>query len=196
MIPHKHALLLSDKAVTSISINFMPQPTASIRSFTRRRTTYHLPPNRGFFLSPKQGLGQGFGLLEIIIAVAIISSSLFALAEVSVLAVRITQATLERQQAIFLAEEGVENARFARDTSWATLLASSGTQTINNFTRTTTLEDVYRRNSDDDIVPTSSPDLKTPDPNTKKVTVTVSWQTQKGTANTTLSAYLTNLFEL
>lgn len=139
---------------------------------------------------------RGFGLLEIIIAVAIIAGSLFALAEVSTLAVRITQAALAEQQAVFLAEEGIENARLTRDTSWAKLLASSGTETINTFTRAVTLEDVYRRNSDDDIVPTSSSDPKTLDPNTKKVTVTVSWQTQKGTANTTLSAYLTNLFEL
>ena len=139
---------------------------------------------------------RGFGLLEIVVAVAIISGSLAALAEVSTLAVRITQAALAGQQAIFLAEEGIENARLARDTSWATLLASSGTETINTFTRAVTLEDVYRRNSDDDIVPASSSDLKTLDPNTKKITVTVSWQTQKGTVNTTLSAYLTNLFEL
>lgn len=139
---------------------------------------------------------RGFGLLEIIIAVAIISGSLFALADVSTLAVRITETALAEQQAIFLAEEGIENARLARDTSWAKLLSSSGMGTINTFTRAVTLEDVYRRNSDDDIIPASSSDQKTLDPNTKKVTVTVSWQTQKGTANTTLSAYLTNLFEL
>lgn len=139
---------------------------------------------------------RGFGLLEIIIAVAIISGSFFALAEVSTLAVRITQAALAEQQAIFLAEEGIENARLARDTSWASLLASSGTGTINTFTRAVTLEDVYRRNSDDDIIPASSSDPKTLDPNTKKITMTVSWQTQKGIVNTTLSAYLTNLFEL
>lgn len=139
---------------------------------------------------------NGFGLLEIIIAVAIISGSLFALAEVSTLAVRLTQAALAGQQALFLAEEGVENARFARDTSWATFLASSNTETIDGFTRVMALEDVYRRNSDDDIVPASSSDPKTFDPNTKKAIVTVSWQTQKGAANKTLSAYLTNLFEL
>lgn len=139
---------------------------------------------------------NGFGLLEIIIAVAIVSGSLFALAEVSALAVRITQVALAEQQANFLAEEGTENARFARDTSWTTLLASSGTETIDSFTRTTTLENVYRRNSDDDIVPAGSSDPKTLDPNTKKVNVTVSWQDRKGTASTSLSAYLTNLFGL
>lgn len=139
---------------------------------------------------------HGFGLLEIVIAVAIISGSLFALAEVSTLAVRITQGALAEQQAIFLVEEGIENARLARDTSWATLLASSGTETIDGFTRVMALEDVYRRNSDDDIVPANSSDPKKLDPNTKKVTATVSWQTQKGAANRTLSAYLTNLFEL
>lgn len=138
---------------------------------------------------------QGFGLLEIIIAVAIVSGSLFALAEVSALAVRITQTALAEQQAIFLAEEGIENARLARDTSWTTLLASSGTETINSFTRATVLEDVYRRNVDDDIVPASSSDQKTLDLNTKKIIVTVSWQGRKGIVSTTLSAYLTNLFE-
>lgn len=139
---------------------------------------------------------RGFGLLEIIVAVAIISGSLFALAEVSALAVRLTQTALTKHQALFLAEEGMENARFARDTNWAALLASAGTETIDSFTRTAALENVYRRDSDDDIVSADSPDLKTLDPNTKKITVTVSWQTQKGAANTILSAYLTNLFEL
>ena len=139
---------------------------------------------------------NGFGLLEIIVAVAIISGSLFALAEVSTLAVRITQAALVGQQAIFLAEEGLENARFARDSSWATLLASSGVEIIDTFTRATALENVYRRDADDDIIPANSSDPKTLDPNTKKVTVTISWEGRKGTASTSLAAYLTNLFEL
>jgi prepilin-type N-terminal cleavage/methylation domain-containing protein len=150
----------------------------------RQPTTYNLQPN------------HGFGLLEIIIAVAIIAGSLFALAEVSALAVRLTQTALAEQQALFLSEAGIENARFARDSSWATLLASAGAETIDAFTRTTTLENVYRRNSDDDIIPVSSPDPKTIDPNTRKVTVTISWQGRKGIMSTSLSAYLTNLFEL
>lgn len=147
--------------------------------------------------SPKQGLGQGqgFGLLEIVIAIAIVTGSLFSLSEVNALAVRLMQRALMEQQAIFLAEEGIENARLQRDTSWAALLASSGTETIGNFTRAIALEDVYRRNADDDMVPANSSDPKTLDLNTKKVTAIVSWQTQKGTASTTLSAYLTNLFE-
>ena len=138
---------------------------------------------------------RGFGLLEIIIAMAIISGSLFALAEVSALAVRLTETAFREQQALFLAEESIENARLTRDTNWTTFLASAGTETIDNFTRTTTLEDVWRRNSDDDIVPASSPDPKTIDPNTKKVLVTISWEDRRGTMSTSLSAYLTNLFE-
>lgn len=139
---------------------------------------------------------RGFGLLEIIIAVAIVSGSLFALAEVSALAVRLTQTALAEHQALFLAEEGVENARLARDTGWSDLLSSAGTETIDAFTRATVLEDVYRRDADDDIAPAGSSDPKTLDPNTKKIMVTVSWEGRKGTINTILSAYLTNLFEL
>lgn len=146
-------------------------------------------------LAPRNDNKNGFGLLEIIIAVAIITGSLVALAEVSALAVRLTQTALVEHQAIFLVEEGAENARLKRDTDWATLLASAGTETIDNMTRATLIEDVYRRDSDDDIVPASSPDPKTLDPDTKKIMVTVSWEGREGTMNTSLSAYLTNLFE-
>ena len=40
---------------------------------------------------------------------------------------------------------------------------------------------MYRRNSDSDIVPSSSGDAKTIDPDTKKVTVAVAWGSEEGT---------------
>ncbi len=64
------------------------------------------------------------------------------------------------------------------------------------FTRTIIFGDVYRRNSDDDIVDVSSPDEKTLDPNIKKATVTVTWKAADGTdRQETMSTYFANIFQ-
>jgi hypothetical protein len=111
----------------------------------------------------------------------------------------------------YLAEEGIEAARSIRDAGFAVNISGQtvGTpyhltfngadwdftataQTIDGkFTRTVTLDDVFRRNSDSDIVDPSSGDPKTLDPETKKVTVEVSWDGE----SKTIVTYLTDLFD-
>ena len=116
-------------------------------------------------------------------------------------------------RAVFLAQEGIETTRTIRDISWSGHIAPLTTGqayyiTPSNywgivapnpglidgiFTRTVVFDSVYRRDSDKDIVDASSPDPKTIDPGTKKVTVSVSWGTQgrKRTATT----YITDLLQ-
>ncbi|MDP7648317.1 MAG: hypothetical protein QGI82_01305, partial [Candidatus Pacebacteria bacterium] len=60
----------------------------------------------------------------------------------------------------------------------------------NVFDRTITIVDVYRRDSDDDIIASTSPDSKTLDPNTVQVTASVSWDGDEVNATT----YFTNIF--
>jgi len=60
----------------------------------------------------------------------------------------------------------------------------------NVFDRTITIVDVYRRDSDDDIIASTSPDSKTLDPNTVQVTASVSWDEDEVNATT----YFTNIF--
>src|SRR3989338_1063894 len=127
---------------------------------------------------------KGFGLIEILIASAILSASLITLTATSQIAFRLMKESLERTQAGFLAEESIEVVRIFRDSSWSAYIApfSSGlayypnfstttnawtfsTTTLplieDTFNRTVVFNDVYRRNSDGEIVSGDSIDPKT-----------------------------------
>ena len=155
---------------------------------------------------------QGFGLLEIVIAVSIVSITLFSLSYVFLLGNRLEAQSINKIRANFLAEEGLEAMRFLRDKGWDASLAplASGTNYYLSFVallsqwsvdsassgfidgvfeRVVTVEPVFR-NSSDDIV-TSGGAL---DPNTKKVNVAVSWGDRGATTTATLSAYLSDVF--
>lgn len=141
---------------------------------------------------------SGFGLIEIVVAVGIISAVLFSIAQVSKLAHRVIAKSARETQAQFLLEEGVEIMKLLRDAGWAAHIAPLNVGTLyypvfdelmsvwrltadntgpvgGVFTRTVAVGEVYRRNSDDDIVDISSPDPKTVDPGTRKITVRVLW---------------------
>lgn len=151
---------------------------------------------------------SGFGLMEIIIGVAIISASLFSLAAVSQISLRLAQTSKQNIKAGFLLEEGVEAIKFLRDSGWDANITPLTTGTsyylnfngiswestgVNNyidgvFERSFIIEDVYR-DANDDIAESGNPDL-----NTKKVSVFVSWNTQTGTTTKSISTYITNIF--
>lgn len=146
----------------------------------------------------KSQFSSGFGLIEIVVSIGVVAVVLFSIAQASRLAHRVIAKSQRETQAQFLIEEGVEAMKILRDAGWAAHIAPlSGSAiyyptfdtSINGwrmlqanpepiggvFTRIITVEPVYRRNSDDDIVDISSPDPKTIDPGTRKVTVRVSW---------------------
>ena len=158
---------------------------------------------------------RGFGLLEILIAATILSASLVTLSATSQITFRLMKVSVERTQAGFLAEEAIEVVRILRDSSWSSHVAPrvSGathylnfntttntwtTQTVATpliydiFTRTVVFQDVYRRNSDGEIVDQNSPDLKTLDPDTKKITARVLWGAGH---NIIIETYITNIFQ-
>src|SRR3989344_5524637 len=93
----------------------------------------------------------GFGLVEIVIASAIISVSIFSLSAVSVIGNRLQSQSLERK---------------------------------------ITVENVFR-DSNDNI------DLSggTQDPDTKKVSISVSWRDRNATTTINLSTYLSDIFD-
>jgi hypothetical protein len=117
----------------------------------------------------------------------------------------------ERIQSIYLLEEGVEVMRFFRDTEWTSIsglttdtpyyiyfdnsawsTTTTATSTLNGFSRSISIEDVFRRDSDDIIIASTSADTKTLDLDTKLITVeAVSPLGNKRT----LSVYLTDLFD-
>lgn len=165
---------------------------------------------KNIFIKQKNIYSKGMGLIEIIIGTSIISLSMVGLITAFNLFIRAGLANTDKIQAIYLLEESSEAFRHMRDGGWAVNISSlsknnpyylalggsSWTATTTSsliddmFNRTITIYDVYRRDSDSDIVASTSPDSKTLDPNIVQITTNVTWN--KGGVNST--TYLTNMF--
>src|SRR3989338_3569679 len=155
----------------------------------------------------------GFGLLEIVIAVSIIGATVFALSSVFLMSNKLETRASNQIRANFLAEEGLEALRFLRDKSWSGHLASLNTTTAyylsfnagdSSWSVTTSnpgmIDGLYarsfsveavNRNGSDDIVSSGG----TLDPNTKKFNVNISWKERGAYSTTTLSTYLSDIFQ-
>lgn len=157
---------------------------------------------------------RGFSLVEVIIGTALILISLTGLVAGYSFYLKAGLKNTDALKAAFLLEEGAEAVTLLRDDGWSALSSltagvpyylswsgtkwtatSTATTTDALFMRTVTLDEVYRRNSDKDIVASSSPDAKTLDANTRKLTVRVSWGTAPSVEERQAVTYLTNLFE-
>ena len=133
------------------------------------------------------------GLIEIVIGAAIVGIALVSLMTALQKYMQVGLQNGKKIQAAYFAEEGIEVMRGLRDSSFASFAALGGgtyylgfsgaswnatttaTTTLQGFTRTVAIEGVYRRNSDNDIVPATSTEAKYLDPGTMLVTVTVTW---------------------
>lgn len=152
---------------------------------------------------------RGFGILEMVIASAILSVSLLGISSFYQNSLRVSRATTSFVQAGYLLEEGVEAVKLLRDKSWSGNIANltSGTSyhlvysggswattttvTLVDgvFDRSFVLENV-NRDGNDDIVSSGG----TLDAGTKKLTVSVAWGSPTGTTTKTLSTYIANIF--
>ena len=157
---------------------------------------------------------NGFGIVEIVVAIAVVATSLFAMATVAKFSFQKIQENSKAIRATFLAQEGIEMVRAMRDISWKGLIApapigeplypffdghwrlyATDPGALDGiFSRTVTISDVYRRTSDNDIVDASFSGPKSLDPDLRLVTVRVVWGTGMN-ASTTISTYFTNLFK-
>lgn len=165
----------------------------------------------GMFHVPCSIFHRGLSLVEIVIGSSLILIALSGLITAYAFYFRAGLRNTPELQAAFLLQEGAEALTLLRDEAWTNLSSlapetpyflswngtkwtttASETLVDNAFRRTITLSDVYRRNSDKDIVASTSPDAKTIDPGTTKITVQV---TAPGGVDKSLTAYLTNLFE-
>ena len=153
---------------------------------------------------------SGFGILEIVIAVSIISATIFSLSFVFIVASKLETMSLDKIRANFIAEEGLEAMRFLRDQSWAGNLGglsagatyylsfatttsvwsvgTNGSEIDKLFLRKVTLENVYRNGSYDIA------DSGALDSDTKKINVSVEWLERGSTTTITASTYLSNIF--
>jgi len=152
---------------------------------------------------------RGLGLVEGVVAVAIVGTVFVAMIGAFNLFLRTALATSPELKAVFLVEEGLESVRAIRDIDWDTEIDSltidtpyylsfsdgrwqlSTTQSYVDGTheRIVTFEAV-NRDVDGRIVTSGG----TLDPDTKKVIVSVSWSTRGSVVTKTATAYTVDLF--
>lgn len=153
---------------------------------------------------------RAFSLVEVLIGIALIAFALITLTGAAVFFLKTGLTNTDNLTAAFLLEEGGEAAAMLRDSSWSNFAAlATGTPYYlfwngtsweatttavvidSQFRRTLVLHDVFRRNSDKDIVASTSPDAKSHDPDAREVVVRV-WGDN---TDVSLVTYLMNLFE-
>lgn len=150
---------------------------------------------------------KGFGIVEIMIAVAIAIVFFLTVYELILFSTKVTFTGLRRVEATQLAQEGIEAVRTMRNNGWTANIASLANSTtyyllisgdewtltatpqpaINGiFTRTVTLHEVLR-DANDDIAVAGTADTKT-----KRLVVSVSWDERGNTKNIDLETYITD----
>jgi len=153
---------------------------------------------------------EGFALVEIIIASAVMVIVVLAVMNAFSSYVKASKNNLDSVKASYLAEEGIEAVKIMRDNSWNQKIAtitvgsafpinwtgtnwattSSNVLIDGKYDRTIVLNNAYRNAGTNDLETTGSLDV-----NTKKVTVNVSWSNNGSTTTKVLETYITNLFE-
>ena len=158
----------------------------------------------------KWKLNNGFTIIEIVVVIAVIITVFLTVLSFFVLDIKATERSQMRLKAIAFAKEGIEGIRNFRDrTTWDVdglgliiagsdyyLVSSSagwdlvlGSEDINEFNRRIVVNRVSR-DINDDIEAIYNP--LNDDPDTKLITVVVSWSDRQGNASEVLSTYLTN----
>ncbi len=151
---------------------------------------------------------KGFGIIEVLIAASIIVAVLSALIAVNNIFISSSSSNIDKLQATFLAEEGIEAVKSIRDYGWATKIATLTNNTtyylvftsgqwvatttpqyVDGKLRSFTLDPAYR-NGSDQLASSCTLDVET-----KKVTVSVAWAQKGATTTKTVSTYITNLFD-
>lgn len=157
----------------------------------------------------KTGRSGGLGAVEVLVGTAIITLALLSTVTVYDRFILKAGRSTREVQAGYLLAEGIEAVRSLRDKGWTSFivplspgtpyylafLASSWQATTTPvvfidgaFERTVTLSSVAR-DSNDDIAPSGAND-----PNTRQVTVALSWRMDNATTTRQLSTYISNLF--
>ena len=157
---------------------------------------------------------RGISLVEVVIGTALILLSLTGLTTAYTFYLKAGLKNTDSLKSVFFLQEGVEAVTLMRDDAWSNLasltagtsyyLSWNGTKWVSTttstlidtvFTRTITLDSVYRKTAGQDIVASTSPDAKALDPSARKLTVKVTWGTASATQSRQTVTYLTNLFE-
>lgn len=153
-------------------------------------------------------LSRGFGLIEAVAGISLVSIFIFSLMLASQLSQKIVGESVKNIQVSFLLEEGADAIKILRDTGWSSSIGNlpAGTSyyfSYNGTTWTSTDSNVYidgifeRKFKLDNVYRDANDDIAssgTLDSGTKKATVSVSWLGRTGTTTKSASFYLTDLF--
>ncbi len=156
---------------------------------------------------------KGFSTVEVMVGLFILLLTFFAVLEASERSLVVAEDNLREAQAIFFLDEGLEVVRLLRDDNWLNLanlsvgvpyyldfvggrwlfsntpyVASAG-NLYDIFSRQFRLDAVNRDASSRNIVSSGG----TLDPDTKKIEVTVSWQSHGSPRSKKLSTYLVKI---
>lgn len=169
----------------------------------------------------KRQKNNGFSIIEVIIACAIISIMVFSLMSATSKSIQVSNQALKQAQATLLIEEGVEAVKSIRDNNWTDIsslildtdyylffntstnlwslrLSSSGMSAPSGSIPNYPVDSVFTRKVSVSAVSRDSSQNIAPsgtsDIGTKKVTVTVSWDKPGGTVSKSLSFYISNIF--
>ncbi|MEI6221578.1 MAG: hypothetical protein WCP97_02325 [bacterium] len=145
---------------------------------------------------------RGSSLMEVIIAIVLFSLVALYLFTLMLDSYRTNFEVLQDGKALTIADEGYEAILSIRDRNWSGVASNGvyglmtgvpgywslvpGSNVLDEFTRAITIEDAYRDGTGKLVI------SGTPDPNTKKVTTTVSWSSGTRTRNVVIDNYLTN----
>jgi len=150
---------------------------------------------------------KGFGVIEIVVVVGLISTVLLGMTQLAVLSIRPIHESVRQGEALYLADETLEVMHLQRNAGWTANIASLSTGTTyypvisggnwtlsttdpgpfnGTFSRSLVIDEVYRDANDD--ISTSG----TLDTESIKVTSTVSWVERAANPSVVVSTYLTN----
>lgn len=163
--------------------------------------------------SARQG---GFTLIEAVVTIGIFAVGMIISAQVVLTARRLSDESRDAVQAANYLEEGLEAVRSSRDSSWTTVatdgayhlesapgdtspwnIVAGGTETIGKFSRTIAIATGRRNDTDSSGTLTAGDQLVASggsfdDPDTKKITTTVTWRQGNRTVTRSVYTYLTN----
>jgi type II secretory pathway pseudopilin PulG len=149
---------------------------------------------------------QGFGVIEIIVVIAVIIVAFTAILELFRLNIQSSMQSRENVQAYALLAEALEGTRSVRDGGWSNLaslvpgvdyypviiggawaLQATNPGPIDGFSQRVVLSQT-RRDANSNIVTSGG----TVDPDTLLVTAYIEWQSRGGAKTKNLTTYLTN----
>lgn len=150
---------------------------------------------------------KGISIIEMIVVSSVIGTVMLMVLGTLQNTIQLSQRSIERVQASMLLEEGVEVVKLIRNTAWSNIsgvtngttyyptwngttwsLSTTPNTIDGKYTRTVVFSSVYR-DGQDKIAASG-----TLDAGTKKVVITITWQTADQQFSTPLTFYVSNIF--